>query len=225
MRPKRSYHKRNELVYGYVITEHPYYSIWSAMLSRCYVEKDKAFKNYGGRGIRVCSRWLHFKNFVDDMGTRPSAEHTLDRTNNDLGYNKDNCRWADRSTQGMNRRRFKNNTTGYSGVIKVNGRYEARLDYKGKRYKLGRFASIEEAACERAKAFNKIKEGDVPKEKLNSLWCTSSTKHRGVTRHKDGGYVVRITENGIRKYLGYFGTLEEAVSAKNSRHKERNRPT
>jgi hypothetical protein len=79
------------------------YGVWSSMLSRCQNQNDKAFQNYGGRGIGVCARWQEFKNFLADMGEPPSGL-SLDRVDNSLGYSPENCRWATRVDQSRNRR-------------------------------------------------------------------------------------------------------------------------
>jgi len=74
------------------------------MLTRCNLPGTKYYKNYGGRGIRVCLRWRRFLNFLADMGRRPSPKHSIDRRNNDGNYTPKNCRWATRSEQNSNRR-------------------------------------------------------------------------------------------------------------------------
>lgn len=82
------------------------YRAWSNMLSRCRNPNVKRYPDYGGRGIKVCQRWLKFKNFLADMGVAP-LKLTLERKDNSKGYNKRNCVWATYSTQNKNRRKRK----------------------------------------------------------------------------------------------------------------------
>lgn len=79
------------------------YGIWHGILDRCLNRKRLEFKNYGGRGILVCKRWLRFENFLADMGDNNGL--TIDRINNDGHYNKSNCRWATMKEQLRNTRR------------------------------------------------------------------------------------------------------------------------
>lgn len=86
----------------------PEYSVWYMMIRRCTDENHIAYENYGGRGIKVCDRWSDptngFKNFLYDMGHRPSMRHTLDRIKNDKGYDVFNCRWTTAEVQAANKR-------------------------------------------------------------------------------------------------------------------------
>jgi hypothetical protein len=75
------------------------------MLQRCNNKNDARYPRYGGRGITVCKQWHSFKNFINDMGRRPSPDLQLDRINNDAEYAPWNCRWATRSQQQNNQRR------------------------------------------------------------------------------------------------------------------------
>ena len=79
------------------------YNAWLNMRGRCYDQGDVKFKDYGGRGISVCDRWLVFENFAADMGAPPKGM-TLDRKNNDGNYEPSNCRWATPLQQARNRR-------------------------------------------------------------------------------------------------------------------------
>lgn len=75
------------------------------MKNRCYQKGNKAYHTYGGRGIKVCSRWRrNYSKFLEDMGRRPSSEYSLDRIDNDKGYSPDNCRWATKREQNINKR-------------------------------------------------------------------------------------------------------------------------
>lgn len=87
------------------MSHHPAYAVWSSMVDRCTLPTHKAWKNYGGRGIKVCPEWKKsFTAFWADMGPTYRKGVELDRRDNDKGYNAQNCRWVSRSTNARNRR-------------------------------------------------------------------------------------------------------------------------
>lgn len=90
------------------------YMCWQAMLARCNGYNEDTRENYVERGIKVCKGWRDsFVNFYKDMGKRPSTKHTIERKNNNAGYNKANCMWAIRKIQQRNTR--------FNRIIEVNG--------------------------------------------------------------------------------------------------------
>lgn len=94
------------------------YFTWQEIRARCYRETHKLFKDYGGRGIKVCERWNDFENFLHDMGDAPSGHRiSIDRVNNDGDYKPSNCRWATSVIQNNNKRT--NVFVSVDGVLKT----------------------------------------------------------------------------------------------------------
>lgn len=82
----------------------PLYGVWRSMRDRCKNPNNKSYKDYGGRGISVCEKWLTFEGFYEDMGNSYAKGLTIERVDSSKGYNNDNCTWIPKSQQTLNRR-------------------------------------------------------------------------------------------------------------------------
>jgi len=118
MRAKRS----KGTNYRHGMAHSPEWNAWSEMKRRCYDPRRKFYKYYGGRGIKVCARWMEsFENFLADMGLKPSPEYSIEREDVDGDYEPGNCSWSPRSRQAVNR----TDTV----RIRVNGTTKALADW------------------------------------------------------------------------------------------------
>ena len=94
------------------MAHHPAWGVWHSMKQRCTDPNHPAYRNYGGRGLTVCNRWLEsFEAFWDDMGPTWKKGLDLDRIDNNLGYSPENCRWTSRRENCLNRRNTRFITT------------------------------------------------------------------------------------------------------------------
>lgn len=122
---------------------HYLYGTYYQMVNRCYNQKARGYKGYGGRGITVCDEWRHnFEKYAEDVLNLDNAKkpgYTLDRENTNGNYEIGNIRWATGHTQGANKRIQSNNTSGYVGVMFRSGRWESVINYNGKRILIGLF--------------------------------------------------------------------------------------
>jgi hypothetical protein len=132
------------------------YNAWYHLIIRCTDPNQPDYERYGGRGIKVCERWLNsFANFLADMGPRPSSEHSIDRADNNGNYERDNCRWATKDQQNSNRRCPPYRSV-HPGAYKAGNKWQARISVKNKNIYLGIFNSPEEASSAHMAAKRKI---------------------------------------------------------------------
>ena len=100
------------------------------MKTRCVNPEFPRYPDYGGRGIKVCDRWLEFENFLADMGPKPGPGYSIDRIDNDGHYEPGNCRWATTVEQSRNRRDNVMITRGDRAQCLIDWCDELGLDYK-----------------------------------------------------------------------------------------------
>jgi hypothetical protein len=124
------------------------YQIYKNMRARCFYESHPQYKDWGGRGITVCDRWLGtkgFTSFLQDMGEKPEGK-TIDRINNDGNYEPNNVRWATRRQQFMNRRFTKKAKSGFTGVFPNGNSWYCRASIGGKEHYIGSYKTPQEAS-------------------------------------------------------------------------------
>jgi hypothetical protein len=130
------------------ITVHRLYGTWAMMIQRTSNPKNVAYKNYGGRGIKVCDRWTDASLFIEDMYPTFAEGLSLDRIDNDKGYSQENCRWTTSQIQGSNSRVIReSNKSGYRGVYfhKQSKKWRATIVINYKSKHLGTFENKEDA--------------------------------------------------------------------------------
>lgn len=125
-------------------TGHKLFSLYKIMCQRCNIKSIQEYSNYGGRGIKVCDRWLGvngFINFLSDMGDRPTPNHSLDRIDVNGDYEPSNCRWATKHEQASNTRKSKD----IVGVNKCKNKWRAYLKVNKKYVLMQSFYNKEDA--------------------------------------------------------------------------------
>ena len=189
------------------------YSTFASMKWRC--ENDE---RYVSRGIKVCDRWLEpikgFSNFLEDMGEKPKSNRriSIDRINNDLGYYKENCRWAGYGFQNHNKsKRCDAKTSKYIGVSfdEKGSKWVVQFYFDGNKT-TQRFYTEEDAAIYYDDLYFKYY-GDRPNKTTSRLVTPSERKSGGISFcSKTNKYRVRITVNKKRINLGFYETEQEA---------------
>lgn len=128
--------------------------VWDGIKARCYNRRNPHYMNYGGRGIKMCTRWrFNFKNFLNDMGKRPDG-YTIERIDNDGDYEPKNCRWATRKDQVRNCRQ--------SCFVNFNGKkvflkdacLSSGLNYKSVHYRIRKLGWTPQEALTEKPRFN-----------------------------------------------------------------------
>lgn len=184
----------------------PEWHIWRSMIRRCTVTKCAAWENYGGRGITVCPEWLNdFDAFLGDMGRRPSAGHELDRRDNDLGYNRHNCRWVSRKINSRNRRSARMVTYKGSRMCLSEACELAGISYTvvQKRLDGPKKWNLVDALETPVRPKSRKGEGAKPRPMSNA------TNFPGVKRRRKG-FIARCVVNGKRTYSKQFSKPEDA---------------
>lgn len=173
---------------------HPLYQIWQGMKARCLNPNNKHYANYGGRGIKICNKWINnFNQFVADMGERPQG-YSIDRIDNNGDYSPNNCKWSTKKEQQRNRRITKHITI--EGVNYLICEIAEKYGFK--------YDTIENRA-KTAKTFDELvnKNRKVYKQGLALGGQASGAKKRAMTHCKAGHEFTEanthISKEGWRK--------------------------
>lgn len=146
-----------ERIITHGMSKSPTYRIWEGIIGRCCNPKDTTYNGYGGRGITVCKEWREsFETFFNDMGERPPGL-TIERIDNNLGYFKDNCKWATYTEQLRNQRLRKTNKVGFNGIHwnKERHKYHVQITINYINHYVGLFKNLEDAKAARIAAEQK----------------------------------------------------------------------
>ncbi len=166
----------------------PTYTCWKNLRARCLYPNNPRFKRYGGRGIKFCDRWRSFKAFLEDMGERPSVEHSIERKNNDGHYEPGNCIWATDAEQQRNR---SNNR-----LLTFNGRTQCVTDW------------AIELGVEPRRLFNRLARGQPIDQVLNASLGSRWPKQTRAQHESERALVER---HGITKAAKMLGVNRSTI--------------
>ncbi|RKZ97153.1 MAG: hypothetical protein DRQ42_09900, partial [Gammaproteobacteria bacterium] len=136
------------------------HQLWKDIKKRCYSKNNYSYKYYGGKGIEIYNEWKEsfdsFVLYISSLDNYKGKGMSLDRIDNNKSYEPGNLRWVSKSDQCINRKKFKNNTSGHTGISYINRDkvFVARVQYKGKSKRIGGFKKIEDAIVARNKYIN-----------------------------------------------------------------------
>lgn len=215
------------------LSRHPLYSVWYAMVRRCYNPDDKHYKNYGAKGVTVCDSWRHsVKDFVDwGMANGYEKGLTIDKDmkSGDMKvYSPETCQFVTNSMNCRATRKIRsNNTSGFRGICfrKADQLWVAEIETDCKRTYIGAYSTAEQAA----KAYDSyvldnnlehiindiLAEGERVLSNAGGLRRDNKSGCLGVSWNGESGkWVANITVEGKRIYLGAFKDLEDAKQAR-----------
>lgn len=173
------------------------YSTWQHMKQRCLNPNSDNYQHYGGRGIRICERWVDsFDNFLEDIGKRPTNVHSIDRLNVDGDYCPENCRWATRQEQAANRTistkvDFRGETRDIQSWC-----YDLGLNYNTTWHHLNNGLTLSEStALQKKPKFSAA----ATQEELINLYITQDKTRPELAN------ILNVSESTISKWLRKFG--------------------
>lgn len=137
------------------LSNHSLYKKWYSMKTRCFNKKCQSYKNYGGRGITICERWLKFQNFYEDMSPTFIQGLSLERINNDGNYEPNNCKWIPMAEQQKNKRSYARLVPRIRIKCLNNKNKKVKISvYRPKVYKTYEYAGLQKTLTEWAELLN-----------------------------------------------------------------------